>query len=445
MRSKKRADNWVDGLRGIAALMVVTYHVCSSFASWLNSPAMNEKGTALLFQYPFFRLVVSGRSALALFFIITGYVNSFRAIKETREGDMEGVLTNISRNTIGRIGKLIVPTNAAILSSWLVCQLNGHRIARVVESAWIQRVSCAPGPSFGASVEKLLRNLTLFWHDGQSPYDGTYWTIPFFLQGSMIVYLTLLATTFARPRYTKGIIIFLYLYSWAGGQSLVETNIYAGMFLAELNADFGPHATSVMPRAISALVVVFGLFLSSIPEENTDWMPWSRAIVWTASMIVPAGGEINRYVVSAGTTVVMYGAFFSPDARRILSHPVMNFLGRISFPVYLLHNTLIRTVLSWMVYRHDFMMQGLHPVDDNGNPRWLAQSGFVSFWTSILVFYACLLYSAHLWTIHVDPRCEAMVIWMSNRVFGNHKEHTPTKDGVLVGTPLAKWQIEDKR
>lgn len=179
---------------------------------------MNEQGTALLFQYPFFRLVVSGRSALALFFIITGYVNSFRAIKETREGDMEGVLTNLSRNTIGRIGKLIVPTNAAILLSWLVCQLNGHRIARVVESAWIQRVSCAPGPSFGASVDKLLRNLTLFWHDGQSPYDGTYWTIPFFLQGSMAVYLTLLATTFARPRYTKGIIIFLYLYSWAGGQ-----------------------------------------------------------------------------------------------------------------------------------------------------------------------------------------------------------------------------------
>jgi peptidoglycan/LPS O-acetylase OafA/YrhL len=212
------------------------------------------------------------------------------------------------------------------------------------------------------------------------------------------------------------------------------------MFLAELNADFGPDATSVMPRAVSALMVVFGLFLSSIPEENADWMPWSRVIVWTASMIVPAGGEINRYVVSVGTTMVMYGVFFSPDARRILAHPVMNFLGRISFPVYLLHNTLIRTVLSWMVYRHDFMMQGLHPVDENGNPRWLARGGFVSFWTSILAFYACLIYSAHLWTIHVDPHCEKVVTWMSNRMLGNHEEHTATKEGVLVGTVLAKWQ-----
>jgi hypothetical protein len=153
-------------------------------------------------------------------------VNSFRAIKQTREGDTEGVLTHLSRSTFGRIGRLIVPTNAAILLSWLVCQLNGHRIARVVDSAWIQRVSCAPGPSFGASVDKLLRNLTLFWHNGQSPYDGTHWTIPFFLQGSMLVYLTLLATTFARPRYTKGIIIFLYLFSWAGGQGEFPTNEY---------------------------------------------------------------------------------------------------------------------------------------------------------------------------------------------------------------------------
>ncbi|CAL5873390.1 uncharacterized protein PFLUO_LOCUS7669 [Penicillium psychrofluorescens] len=210
------------------------------------------------------------------------------------------------------------------------------------------------------------------------------------------------------------------------------------MFLAELNAEFGPRATSVMPRAVSALIIVFGLFLCSIPEENTDWMPWSRAIVWSASMVVPAGGEINRYVVSAGMTVVMYGAFFSSDARRILAHPVMNYLGHISFPVYLLHNTLIRTVLTWMVYRHDFMMQGLHPVDENGNPRWLAQGGFVSFWTSILAFYACLLYSAHLWTIHVDPRCEKVVAWMSNRVLGNGEAYAPTKEGVLIGSPVAK-------
>jgi hypothetical protein len=188
---------------------------------------MDEQGTASLFQYPFFRLVVAGRPALALFFIITGYVNSFRAIKQTREGDTELVLTNLSRNTLARIGRLVAPTNAAILLSWLVCQLNGHRIARVVDSAWIQRVSCAPGPSFGAGVDKLLRNLTLFWHNGQSMYDGTYWTIPFFLQGSMMVYLTLLATTFARPRYTKAILIFLYLFSWAGGQCEFPNNDYA--------------------------------------------------------------------------------------------------------------------------------------------------------------------------------------------------------------------------
>jgi hypothetical protein len=93
-----------------------------------------------------------------------------------------------------------------------------------------------------------------------------------------------------------------------------------------------------------------------------------------------------------------------------------------------------------MVYRHDFMMQGLHPVDENGNPRWLARGGFVSFWTSILAFYACLIYSAHLWTIHVDPHCEKVVTWMSNRMLGNHEEHTATKEGVLVGTVLAKWQ-----
>jgi hypothetical protein len=102
---------------------------------------------------------------------------------------------------------------------WLIRQLNGFQIANQVDSGWIRGSGTAtPGPTFTGAIDGLLRNLVLFWHNGASEYDGTYWTIPFFLKGSMLVYLTVLGTTYTQPKYTKLILIILYFFAWSGGQ-----------------------------------------------------------------------------------------------------------------------------------------------------------------------------------------------------------------------------------
>lgn len=168
------------------------------------------------------------------------------------------------------------------------------------------------------------------------------------------------------------------------------------MLLAELNADYGSRATSVLSRPISARMILFGLFLASFPEEHAEWMSWSKAVNSVAGFLVPSGGEIHRYVISVGTAFIAFGAFFSRDARRALSHPVMNFLGRISFPIYLIHNTPIRTILSWLIYRHSAVKEGLHPVDENGNPKYLKRGGALTFSFAIPMFYAILLYASYM-------------------------------------------------
>ncbi|KAJ5692267.1 hypothetical protein N7462_001690 [Penicillium macrosclerotiorum] len=457
MARQKRGDNWVDvslisfssiawtslilelsqGLRGIAALIVVTYHLCSCFANWLNSPAIAEKGPASLFQYPILRLVVGGRLAVSLFFVITGYVSSLGARKHIRNGDTDVALSNLSKSTFTRTAKLVAPTNIGVFLAWLVCQLNGYRLASKTDSNWIRGGANTPGPTFGAALNGLFRNLVLFWHSGGSEYDHTYWTIPFFLKGSMLVYLTILATTFTRPISTKIILVFLYLFAWSGGQALMEMNIYAGMFLAELNSDFGSRATSLIPAPISALMIFIGLFLASFPDEHPEWMLWSRTVNTLASPFIPNGGELNRYVISVGTIISVAGVFFSPHARRFLTTPAMNFLGKVSFPIYLLHNTLIRTVLCFFLYRNSVLAQGLHPVNAKGEPAWLERGGPLTFVITITIFYTTLLYTAHLWTIHVDPRCERAVSWLSSKAFGENNspdlgEMEPL-DGILKG------------
>lgn len=208
----------------------------------------------------------------------------------------------------------------------------------------------------------------------------------------------------------------------------MEMNIYAGMFLAELNADYRTNASSLISWPLSTLMMLFGLFLASFPDENPSWMPWSRAVDAVGQSLIPNGGELNRHVVSLGTTIFVFGVFFSSHARRLLAHPFMNFLGRISFPIYLLHNTLIRTVLSWVLYRQSIVSKGLHPMDKEGKPIFYESGAPFTFAITIPLFYLTLVYVSYLWTIYVDPRCEKVVSWLSKKAFGDTSDFELSKE-----------------
>jgi hypothetical protein len=208
----------------------------------------------------------------------------------------------------------------------------------------------------------------------------------------------------------------------------MEINIYAGILLAELNTDYGANATSLISWPWSTLMIVFGLFLASFPEGNPSWMPWSRAVEAVGQALVPNGGEVNRHVVSLGATIFMFGIFFSRNARRLLSQPFLNFLGRISFPIYLLHNTLIRTVLSWVLYWQSIVSKGLRPVDEEGKTVVYEVPGGFTFAIVMPLFYLTLIYVSYLWTIHVDPRCERVVSWLSKKAFGDTSDSESSKE-----------------
>jgi hypothetical protein len=61
-------------------------------------------------------------------------------------------------------------------------------------------------------------------------------------------------------------------------------------------------------------------------------------------------GEMHRYMAALSSVLLIVAILYSPALRRQLSHPYLVFLGGISFPMYLLHGTLIRTVLVWLLY-----------------------------------------------------------------------------------------------
>jgi hypothetical protein len=184
------------------------------------------------------------------------------------------------------------------------------------------------------------------------------------------------------------------------------------MFVAELHNKYKDSATSILPTPIPTLLIIFGLFMAGFPQDSPEKATWSNVMSAIMRSMTGKDTDIRRYWDSIGASTVLTGIFFSKNARRVLTSPVFNFLGRVSFPVYLLHNTLIKSVLTWMIYLPSAMNP---PKNDKGEPMDLQRGTTLHMIVAIGVFYYILYRAASLWVQYIDPICanitNAFVRW----------------------------------
>ncbi|KAF2012066.1 hypothetical protein BU24DRAFT_269048 [Aaosphaeria arxii CBS 175.79] len=430
-----RDANWIDGLRGVASFMVVCGHLCTSFVPWLHQPALNKKTAPHLFQLPFFRLVVGGRTAVALFFLITGYVNSIGPIGRSRSGNVDGAFNGIARSSLARSGRLILPTMIATAISWFMAQTNAYHMTKHVDATWVRQGWHRQEPTLWKALTSLVHAQISTWTTGWDEYDGTQWTLHLFLEGAMLVYTTMLATALVRPKARMVIFGVLYLYFWNVGitqsvGSIKGLNIVVGMIVAELHHHFKDSATSTLPTPVPALLIIMGMFMGGFPQDSFGNARWSDMMAKTMRAMTGRDTDIRRFWDHLGASFILLGVFFSRNARHVLTSPVFNFLGRVSFPVYLLHNTFIKTVLTWMIYLPSAMNP---PKNEKGERMDLQRGSPAHMAIAILLFYYILYRSAALWVQYVDPLCakatNAAVNWALGDAPTNSSGPPPHRNG----------------
>ena len=142
-------------------------------------------------------------------------MNAVKPLKQTRNGNINQALAGLGSSTFRRIGRLVLPTTAATILSWIICLLGGYEIGRACEATWIRDTSPDSPLGFVNAIRSLVRNCFTTWSSGKNIYDPIQWTLPFLLQGSMFTYLALLGTLRCQSRYRLMILMCLYAFSWA--------------------------------------------------------------------------------------------------------------------------------------------------------------------------------------------------------------------------------------
>jgi hypothetical protein len=154
---------------------------------------------------------------VAIFFLVTGYVNSIGAIGKARAGNYEAAFTGIARSSLARSGRLVLPTMVATFITWLIANVNGYHMTKHVDATWIRQGWHRQEPTVWMALVSLFKAETETWTIGWNDYDGTQWTLHMFVEASMLVYITMFATVMVKPKARLLVYAVLYAYFWKAG------------------------------------------------------------------------------------------------------------------------------------------------------------------------------------------------------------------------------------
>ena len=185
--------------------------------------------------------------------------------------------------------------------------------------------------------------------------------------------------------------------------AMVGIDVFTGLLLVELNYSKYPLLLSPYSPYFVPPLTLAALVLMSFPSSFHEWTYWTNFLLKACNLIAPRNIEVSRYWPTIGAQLLSYTIVLSPHLRMALSHPWLLWLGKISFPIYLLHGSFMRSVLSWMLFQGQVLME---MQEDGGNQTTVMRyplPGIPRFIVVMPIFLCILLAASHAWTLKIEP------------------------------------------
>ncbi len=313
IRRTGRRLEFLDGARGIAALLVVFHHAYQVAPFWPDATRLSP-----------LRILLTGRPSVLFFYVLSGYVLSYGLWTSTRS-DAPGLYA------AKRVVRIYIPYVAATLVAgvlYLLMQPGAiPELGDTFNAMWSRPISWSAA----------FQHLFLAGTPQANSLNVPAWSLVYELRIS--IFMPLLCTLLVKaPLSTIGIAMVVFvglLTSFARGP-LGVTPYYAETFSG--NATITLYFTTLF---VAGAVLARG---------TIDAAPWITAfpanLRWALALAAMGLVLLNRdYAIVPGVVGLLYLCVTWVRAQRVLARPLLLLLGRVSFSLYLTHMIVIETVL----------------------------------------------------------------------------------------------------
>jgi len=337
---KEKRIAYLDGIRGIASLIVVFYHYLISFypALFASDPQFSHTNSNIessIAVTPINILYNSG-FAVCLFFLLSGFVLSHKYFINRN-------LEYLSSSAVKRYFRLEIPILVSVIISFIILSLNGYSYVQEIAgytkcSFWLARLWTIHPDFLDALNEAFVSSM---FYGGTLHYNDVLWTMNIEFVGSLLVFIVLALVSNLRRRYL--IYLALMLMFWKG---LMPVFI-VGLALCDYYT-YKERAPLKTPLIILFSLIILYMGSYQRIDHFTIWQPLDRL------------QKINQafpYLIASVLLIMI--AVSSKKLQVFLSLKWMAFLGKISFSLYLLH-LLVLGSISCYLFKLFYIQMGLN-------------------------------------------------------------------------------------
>lgn len=342
--------------------------------AWQNGFGQRPEDN-LMVQLPFIRLMTTGFPSVAVFFVISGYALSLKALKLIHSGRISDAYQAVGSSAFRRHPRLFLPAVTVSLLS-LLFVLFGWYGAEPMPSRSLGTMN---PPRFNTTGEQLadyfsdmdilldpfVTNLGRHWK-----YNEVIWTLPHEFRGSFFVYGALFTFAQCRTWVRMTAMSFLALYGLAHGYWDIFC-FYSGVIMAEVklctsaSAEENPMELPLQtPESRSSRrlegicgvlqtlrqnymfqtvfwvsMYIFSLHVLGTPglRDAAQNTPGSKFFGYHIPQIYISSGSDFKYWRSVGGVMVVFTIDRLPLLQSFYLYPAIQYLGKISFSLYLIH------------------------------------------------------------------------------------------------------------
>jgi peptidoglycan/LPS O-acetylase OafA/YrhL len=325
---------YLDGLRGVAALMVFFAHLTISLMPAVvtfNPGEAHSRFDAPLGASPL-ALIWAGNSAVCIFFVLSGFV-----LSEFCQHSRLSFPAQMLRRYLRLVLPMLITSGFALVLLYFGLYKTLDAANEATKSGWLSMWYRAFDPSLFGMIKETV--YTVF-ATGKANYNCNLWTMQIELFGSAYVFLAFALIGNKRLRIAAWIVFGAIHYSdyyclFAIGGLLYDLDD----FLAGLSQRF---ALPVNDQVLNIFVFGIGMFLCAFPYIQLDmtdrWFSWlstsHKAQAWHM----------------VGAPLLVGALLHTSSLQALFRHRIPQFLGRISFVLYLIHIPVICSLTAWIAF-----------------------------------------------------------------------------------------------
>lgn len=326
---------WINGLKGVAAVVVLIHHFALFFYPAFIEPAISNIKTSGNLELKIARTPLNifgwgGNSAVCIFFLLSGFLIAFNFFKSPNKID------NVKK-IVKRYLKLVIPI---LISSIIIFFIVKSRIFRTDHLIEVYK-------NLGLRNNYAEYNQTIFevicdsiiglFKTGSFPINPPMWTMRVELIYSVATMIYLSAIGKSDKRY---IIYFFTILFMINSYFLC---FILGVILCDLWYNKNEIFDKLNRFDIKLIILIIGLFFISTTYINQS------EILYSIINNLFKGIDYMVFYHSFGAFFIVLFLMISKKSQKIFSMKLFNWLGDLSLSIYLFHWVIINTVSMFTV------------------------------------------------------------------------------------------------